>query len=184
MRREALLLAVLLAMACGRVQRSARNLEPEAGAAGGEAAVVGPSGAGHGGATGAPGGAGPGGAAGDSGGAAGDSGGAAGDSGGAGGAGDICEQQRSEYAVERDRVVAEFASFPCESAPDCLSTYDPSNCADCSFLVTTAARRGLVDRLVILGQAICTGSCARKSPVTCPDVAPPECVMGRCVPGE
>lgn len=181
MRREALLLAVLLAMACGRVQRSARNLEPEAGAAGGEAALAGPSGAGHGGAAGAPGGASSGGAAGDSGGAAGDSGG---DSGGAGGAGDVCEQQRSDYAVERDRVVAEFASFPCERASDCLSTYDPSNCADCSFLVTTAARRGLVDRLVILGQEICTGSCARKSPVTCPDVAPPECVMGRCVPGE
>jgi hypothetical protein len=83
--------------------------------------------------------------------------------------------------VERERIVQEFASFACEIDADCVVAYDPSNCGrDCSYLVVTAAGRGVLDRLVILGQSSCTGDCITTD-VTCPATPAPQCVMGRCV---
>jgi hypothetical protein len=95
-----------------------------------------------------------------------------------------CEQQRAAYAVQRDQVIAQFADFKCMSDSDCVLTYDPSNCAmDCSFVIHTAAGRGVIDRLVILGQHTCTGVCVVPNPAGCQDLGPARCVTGQCRSG-
>jgi hypothetical protein len=100
----------------------------------------------------------------------------------AAGSSNVCEQQRQDYAAQRDQVVAEFADFSCVTAKNCLAAFDPSNCAhDCSYVIVTAAGRGVLDRLVILGQRTCTGDCVSKDAGVCPSPPVPECVMGKCV---
>lgn len=95
---------------------------------------------------------------------------------------DICERQREDYADQRNRVIEEFAGFACTTPKNCIAVYDPSNCAhDCNYVVVTAAGRGVVDRLVILGQRTCTSDCAEEAPVNCPSPPVPECIQGRCV---
>jgi hypothetical protein len=109
--------------------------------------------------------------------------GADGASGSAGAGADMCMQQKLDYAVERSQVLEEFAKFGCKSSRDCVSTWDPSNCSlDCSYVVTTAAGRGVVDRLVTLGQKLCTGPCIPPTS-SCPPLPPAECLRGRCFPG-
>lgn len=101
--------------------------------------------------------------------------------GSAGGPADVCEQQKQDYAVEREQVIAQFADFSCDNSMDCVVSYDPSNCGrDCGYLIVTAAGRGVIDRLVTLGQRTCTGSCVTNE-VNCPASPAASCVMGRCV---
>jgi hypothetical protein len=116
-----------------------------------------------------------------SGASAGTSGSASAGTAGTGASADVCELQQQDYAEQRDQIIAEFADVACTTPKNCIAVYDPSNCSlDCSYLVVTAAGRGVVDRLVILGQRVCPGDCPSRAPVNCPSPPVPECIQGKC----
>lgn len=93
---------------------------------------------------------------------------------------DPCIEQLVAYGEYRHQVITEFSSFACMVDDDCLAFYDQSACDTSCFLVTTAARRGVVDRLNNFETTSCAPDCAAQPWASCPPLAQPRCVVDRC----
>ena len=94
-----------------------------------------------------------------------------------------CANQFSDYSEYRSQVVAEFSSFGCSADSDCRSFYDQSACDTSCVLLTSAAFRGILDRLNTFELLNCDLDCRPQPWLTCPAssaAAPPHCVSGRC----
>jgi len=91
-----------------------------------------------------------------------------------------CLDQLVAYDAYRHQVVTEFSSFPCMLDDDCVAFYDQSACDTSCFLVTTAARRGVIDRLNNYETGSCAPECAPREWGGCPPPPQPRCVLARC----
>jgi len=91
-----------------------------------------------------------------------------------------CAHQYSGYVDYQAQVMAEFSSFGCKADDDCRSFYLQSPCDPSCVLLTSAAHRGIVDRLNIFASSNCTPDCWPQPWPTCPTADPVHCVSGRC----
>lgn len=97
---------------------------------------------------------------------------------------DSCEQQQQSYFQQRQQLIDEFASFGCMTDADCLTFYDQSPCdSSCSKVITTGARRAVVDGINLLAQRVCPEECLVYQKPACPVPPLAVCVGGRCAPG-
>lgn len=91
-----------------------------------------------------------------------------------------CADQATAFDDYWTEVMTEFESFPCQEDSDCRSYYFQSPCDPSCKLMTSAAHRGIVDRLNSFGSFNCSADCWPKPWATCPPVAPVRCVSGVC----
>jgi hypothetical protein len=115
-----------------------------------------------------------------SGGAASGNGGQPAVTGGAGVMDVACAKQFIDYGDYRSQVVNEFAPFGCTIDTDCRSFYDQSACDPSCVPLTSAAFRGVLDRLNTFELLNCNSDCSPQPWVTCPAGAPGHCVSGSC----
>lgn len=91
-----------------------------------------------------------------------------------------CVEQGAAFQEYFAQVTAEFADFPCMADSDCRSYYFQSQCEPTCRLLTSAAHRGIVDRLNSFGSANCSTECWPPPWPSCPPVAPVRCIASRC----
>ncbi|HVY26210.1 MAG TPA: hypothetical protein VHB79_06640 [Polyangiaceae bacterium] len=91
-----------------------------------------------------------------------------------------CADQAAAFDDYWTEVMTEFQSFPCKEDSDCRSYYFQSPCDPSCKLMTSAAHRGIVDRLNSFGSFNCSADCWPKPWATCPPVAPVRCVSNAC----
>jgi hypothetical protein len=104
-----------------------------------------------------------------------------GQGGDAGGSGlDPCTAQFIDYGDYRSQVMVEFSTFGCKVDSDCLSFYDQSACDTSCVLLTTGARRGVIDRLNNFETTYCSQECSPQPWMMCPTPFTAHCVSGRC----
>jgi hypothetical protein len=91
-----------------------------------------------------------------------------------------CVEQTAVYDDYRSQVMTEFQDFPCMADSDCRSYYFQSQCDPSCMLLTTAAHRGIVDRLNTFASFNCNPECWPQPWVTCPPVAAVHCIANLC----
>jgi hypothetical protein len=97
---------------------------------------------------------------------------------------DVCEQQQQSYVLQRQQLIDQFASFGCTQDADCLTFYDQSPCdSSCSKVITTGARRAVVDGIDLLAHRVCSEECLVFQKPACPVPPTAVCVAEHCVPG-
>lgn len=99
---------------------------------------------------------------------------------GSGGSTASCVEQTALYDDYRSQVMSEFADFPCTTDSDCRSYYFQSVCDPSCMLLTTAAHRGIVDRLNTFAAFNCDPECWPKPWMSCPPVAAVHCIAKLC----
>jgi len=92
-----------------------------------------------------------------------------------------CLVRYETYVEYRTKVIAEFASFGCKKADDCVAFPDQSDCDPECVRVVTGARRGVSDRLNLFKATACSAQCLTEPNVPCPAAAAARCVDGRCL---
>jgi hypothetical protein len=91
-----------------------------------------------------------------------------------------CVEQGVAFQEYWSRVMTEFGDFRCMTDGDCRSYYFQSECDPTCRLLTSAAHRGIVDRLNSFGTVNCSPECWPQPWPSCPAVAPVSCIAGRC----
>lgn len=93
---------------------------------------------------------------------------------------DTCRAQQQAYADYREELVAQFSSFRCVQASDCVVFYNQTTCDSSCVLTTTAAKRGVIDGLNNFAQGNCSSDCVPRTKPSCGE-PPPYCADGQCV---
>jgi hypothetical protein len=91
-----------------------------------------------------------------------------------------CTNQFADYNDYRSQVMAEFFSYGCMIDSDCRSFYDQSACDPACVLLTSAAHRGILDRLNTFELLNCDTNCRPQPWPICPAAPSARCVSGRC----
>jgi hypothetical protein len=91
-----------------------------------------------------------------------------------------CQRQQAAYLGYRQQLVEDFEPFGCQADVDCLSFYDRTTCDPVCTLISTGARRGLIDGLNTYAISNCNRECLVAPLPACPAPPPARCVMGRC----
>jgi hypothetical protein len=91
-----------------------------------------------------------------------------------------CEEQRKDYLLFRDQLVAKYAGFACMSDMDCTVLYDSNAC---SVGCGGAAIPWLYEKDIHLSLDAYAKACTGCPPLPvppCEPPPPPACVQGRC----
>lgn len=91
----------------------------------------------------------------------------------------MCNEQRHDYERYYAEVMAEFEDFPCEADEDCRAYYARSPCEPGCRLITSAANRGIIDRLNMFGTFNCDEACFPET-ISCPKAPPVHCIARQC----
>ena len=93
---------------------------------------------------------------------------------------DVCLQENTDYLTYRENLIAQYSSFGCMQASDCVAFYIQNACDHSCLLTVTGARRAVIDGLNNYATGSCNDACFSDPKPNCGDPPAPICSLGRC----
>lgn len=91
-----------------------------------------------------------------------------------------CQQENADYLSYRADLIAQFSSFGCMQASDCVAFYIQNACDHSCLLTVTGARRAVIDGLNNYAIGNCREACFQSPKPDCGEPPPPVCASGHC----